>query len=196
MECKFGVPDFRDTASLEIQVKQGWGEFNQGDRFNIPLDETNPEYGYCVVLSTSGNVIMEDQFGDPFLIEHKVGKGKVYFTPYPVEMLSLSSLDDRWKSDWTKVYQSIYRIAYADVEFSLDGDGLEMGVWEIPGEGVYKIIILNHSWDETSGIFSVNNRTLEVKTCSSEYETTSPGKHRINFKRKGVCIFDIQCIGK
>lgn len=194
MDCKFGVPDFRDTASLEIQVKQGWGEFNQGDRFNIPLDKTNPEYGYCVVLSTSGNVIMEDQFGDPFLIEHQVGKGKVYFTSYPVEMLSLSSLDDRWKTDWAKVYQSIYRITYADVEFSLDGDGLEMGVWKIPGKDVYKIIILNHSWNETSGIFSVSSRTLEVKTCSSEYETNSPGKHRINFKRKGICIFDIQYI--
>jgi len=194
MDCKFGVPDFRDTAALEVRVKQDWGEYTAGDRFSIPLDNSNPEYGYCVILSTSGNVIMEDQFGDPFLIENKVGKGKVYFTPYPVEMLSLSNLDDRWKTDWAKVYQSIYRIAYADVEFSLDGDGLELGVWEIPGEDVYKIIILNHSWDETAGIFSVNNRTLEVKTCSSEYETTSPGKHRINFKRKGVCIFDIQCI--
>jgi len=192
MDCKFGVPDFRDTASLEVKVKQNWSEFNQGDRFNIPLDKTNPEYGYCVVLSTSGNVIMEDQFGDPFLIEHQVGKGKVYFTSYPVEMLSLSSLDDRWKTDWTKVYQSIYRIAYADVEFGLDGDGLEMGVWEIPGEDVYKIIILNHSWNENRGILSIKDESLKIDSSSIGYKKVSNNKYQFQLGRKEICLLNIK----
>ena len=192
MDCKFGVPDFRDTASLEVRVKQDWGEYNAGDRFSIPLDNSNPEYGYCVVLSASGNVIMEDQFGDPFLIEHKVGKGKVYFTPYPVEMLSLSSLDDRWKTDWAKVYQSIYRIAYADVEFSLDGDGLEMGIWEIPGEDVYKIIILNHSWDENRGILSIKDESLKVDSSLMDCKKVSNNKYQFQLGRKKVCFFNVK----
>jgi endo-1,4-beta-mannosidase len=196
MDCKFGVPDFRDTALLEVRVKQDWGKYNAGDRFLIPLDNSNPEYGYCVVLNTSGNVIMEDQFGDPFLIEHKVGKGKIYFTPYPVEMLSLSSLEDRWKTDWAKVYQSIYRMPYSDVEFSLDGDGLEMGIWEIPGKDVYKIIILNHSWNETHGILYIRKKSFKIDYCSSEYELIGTNRCGISLGRKGVCIFDIQYIGK
>ncbi|HCK99741.1 MAG TPA: hypothetical protein DHW42_06530 [Candidatus Marinimicrobia bacterium] len=194
MDCKFGVPDFRDTASLEVKVKQSWGEFNQGDRFNIPLDKTNPEYGYCVVLSTSGNVIMEDQFGDPFLIEHQVGKGKVYFTSYPVEILSLPSLDDRWKTDWTKVYQSIYRIAYSDIEFSLDGDGLEMGVWEIPGEDVYKIIILNHSWKENQVCLTISKKNKCIISSNINYRIVTDRQLRLYFElgRKEIGIFNVR----
>jgi hypothetical protein len=111
-------------------------------------------------------------------------------------MLSLSSLEDRWKTDWAKVYQSIYRMPYSDVEFSLDGDGLEMGIWEIPGKDVYKIIILNHSWNETHGILYIRKKSFKIDYCSSEYELIGTNRCGISLGRKGVCIFDIQYIGK
>jgi len=195
-DCKFGVPDFRTENFLEIAVNDNWGHFSKGENFRIPLKNTDAEYSYCKILETTGRTIMSDQFGNPVLTKSPLGKGQIYFASYPFEMLSLASLDDSWKPTLGKIYKSIYEESFQDQDFQINGDGLEMGVWKSSDGHFYKVIILNHSWDETSGIFSVNNRTLGVATCSSEYETISPGKHRINFKRKGVCIFDIHYIEK
>ncbi|MCK4447888.1 MAG: cellulase family glycosylhydrolase [Candidatus Marinimicrobia bacterium] len=195
-DCKFGVPDFRRENFLEITVNDNWGHFSRGENFKVPLKNTDPEFSYCKILETTGRIIMIDQYGHPVLSKSSLGKGQIYFASYPFEMLSLASLDDSWKPTLGKIYKSIYEESFQDQDFQINGDGLEMGVWKSSDGHFYKVIILNHSWDETSGIFSVNNRTLGVKTCSSEYETISPGKHRINFKRKGVCIFNIQYIGR
>jgi len=192
MDCKFGVPDFRDTAALDVRVKQDWGEYNAGDRFSIPLDNSNPEYGYCVVLSASGNVIMEDQFGDPFLIEHKVGKGKVYFTPYPVEMLALNSNQDSWKTVFRKVYKSIFGTVDSPAPIMLEGDGLEMGVWK--NQDGYKVIILNHSWKKNPGYLKISKENKWIVLSTISYKTLDNRQLQLHFElgRKEIGIFDVR----
>jgi len=195
-DCKFGVSDFKKTDSLEIIVKEDWGGFQRGEKLHIPLNNTNPEFSYCPVLKTSAKVIMEDISGSPFLIERSVGKGTVYFCAFPIEMLALSSHDEQWKYTLSRIYRSIYQTVYTNPLFSIEGDGLEMGVWENYDGNFYKVVIINHSWDETSGILSIRNKTFKIDYCSSEYELIGTNRCGISLGRKGVCIFDIQYIGR
>jgi len=194
--CKFGIPDFYDSDSLDIIIKEDWGSFQRGQKLQIPLNNTNPEFGYCPVLETSAKVIMEDKSGSPFLIEHSVGKGTVYFCIFPIEMLALSSHDEQWKYTLSRIYRSIYQTVYSNPLFSIEGDGLEMGVWKNYDGNFYKVIIINHSWDETPGILYIRNKTFKIDYCSSECELIGTNRCGISLGRKGVCIFDIQYIGR
>ena len=195
-DCKFGVPDFRKDDFLEITVKENWGHFSKDENFRIPLKNTDAEYSYCKILETTGRTIMSDQFGNPVLTKSPLGKGQIYFASYPFEMLSLASLDDSWRPTLGKIYKSIYEESFPNRDFQIDGDGLEIGVWKSSDGNFYKVIILNHSWDETSGILFIKNEEFKIDYCSSEYEVIDASRCRISLVRKEVCIFIIRYIEK
>jgi endo-1,4-beta-mannosidase len=190
-DCKFGVPDFRKDKSLEITVERDWGLFNKDDTFYIPLLDTDPEFGYCPVLEVKGTVIMRDQYGNPVLTQNNIGSGKVIFSSYPLEMLSLSSLDSSWKHTLVKIYKSIYKTVYQDCDITLDGDGLEMGIWENSEKRTCKVVILNHSWKNEIGILKMKEH-LTVISNNPEVIPIDRGLYQIKFERKGVSVIQIQ----
>jgi len=193
MDCKFGVPDFRDTDHLEITVIKDWGKFGKDEMFTIPIQNDNPEESYCPILTTDAEIIMKDQYGDPFLIKNKVGKGYVYFTPYPIEMLSLVNNDDSWKDNLVKIYRSIYNEIYKNLDFKICSNGLEMGIWKTSDSKKYKLIILNHSWNKNEGVLHIKNRNYE---CSSTTNFKQINENQICFEldRKGVVVFNLMKI--
>ncbi|MFP4548463.1 MAG: glycoside hydrolase 5 family protein [Fidelibacterota bacterium] len=189
MDCKFGIPDFRNSDHLEITVLKEWGEFSHGDKFTIPLQNDHPEKSYCPILNTTAEVIMIDQFGDPFLIKNKIGEGSVYFTPYPVEILSLESLDHSWKPVISKIYRSIYEEIYTKKIFRINGYGFETGIWKHVQKDLYKIIILNHSWENNRGEIELR----EYYKCmgNDKLEVVRPGIYSFELGRKEVLVLNI-----
>ncbi|MFH2024914.1 MAG: cellulase family glycosylhydrolase [bacterium] len=184
-DCKFGVPDFKKTDSLEILVKKDWGGFQRGEKLYIPLNNTNAEFSYCPVLKTSSKVIMEDKSGSPFLIERSVGKGTVYFCAFPIEMLALSSHNEQWKYALSRIYCSIYQTVYTNPLFSIEGDGLEMGVWK--NTDLYQVLIFNHGWSEQQGLLTTDLSNWKVEQSTIAYEHKESNKIEFSLSRKSVC---------
>ncbi len=190
MDCKFGVPDFRDINQLNITIEKNWGDFSKGNNFSIPLNNTNPENSYCSILSTSAEIIMKDQYGDPFLIKNRVGKGNVYFSPYPLEILSLSNNDSR-KKNLTMIYKSIYDEIYQDVDFRLNSDCMEMGVWKKQNKKQYKVLIFNHSWHEDEAILNLGNEKLRIINASMNYSQKEKTQIHLKFGKKDLAVLDV-----
>jgi len=184
-DCKFGVPDFHNSDSLEITVKDDWGGFQRGEKLHIPLNNTNSEFSYCPVLKTSSKVIMEDKSGSPFLIERSVGKGTVYFCAFPIEMLALSNNDEQWKYTIGRIYRSIYQTVYANSLFSIDGDGLEMGVWK--KDDSYQVLIFNHAWEKQQGLLWIGLSNWEIIQSTIPYNQKESNKIEFSLNRKSVC---------
>lgn len=191
MDCKFGVPDFRNTPELKVKVEHDWGVFSRREQFMIPLDQSDSEYSYCPILSSAGETLMTDQYGHPILIRNRIGNGQIYFAAYPLEVLSMISQDDSWKSRIGDIYKSIYRSVFPHPEFVLDGDGLEMGVWQ-QTDHKYRIVVLNHSWSSTHATLYINVLPYRIESCSHPLE--SYDKNRICFVlgRKEACIIEVQ----
>jgi len=180
-DCKFGVPDFRNVQKLDVEVNSDWGEFQKNEHFSLPLLNNQPSYGYCPILSTTAKVIMTDQLGMPFLIENQVGKGKVYFMPYPIEALSSGTNDDCIKMLIGRIYKSIIHLNQQAPEISVNGDGLEFGVWENNTEK--RLVILNHSWSEQLGrirlqksVSSLESSIPIIKKDENSFQLTLPRK--------------------
>ncbi|MBN2602269.1 MAG: cellulase family glycosylhydrolase [Candidatus Marinimicrobia bacterium] len=184
-DCKFGIPDFYNSNSLEIRVKENWGSFTCGEKLQIPLNNSDPEYSYCLIKKTSGNVIMEDSSGSPFLIERSVGKGTVYFCTFPIEMLALASHNEQWKNTLSRIYGAINQTVYRDPIFSVEGIGTEMGVWQ--NDNLYHLVIFNHNWIEQQVVLTsrFSNWTIEQSTVPYVRKDNNQVGFLIN--RKSVC---------
>lgn len=180
MDCKFGVPDFYPDETAKIKVSETMGSFHN-KTFEIPLLNTDPEYGYCPILKSYAETIMKVNDNSPFLLRHSVGKGSVWFSPFPLEMLSLASQKDEWKRNLGQMYKSINKSLNPKPLFSLEGEGMEMALWK---KGpLYKILIFNHHWIKNAGKlvmslpeWKLNNASVPCQPVSSEGLTFSLNK--------------------
>lgn len=188
-DCKFGIPDFRDTAQLDITVNDDWGEFRKDERFSLALLNDRPGNSYCPILSATAKVIMTDQYGMPFLLENQVGKGKVYFTPYPVEILLSKTNDDWIKRIIGRIYRSIVSLNRELSDVTIEGDGLESGIWE--SEREMRIVIVNHSWNEQIGQVRLKRKPVAIESSVKiiqEHECS----YRLTLPRKEIAILSIK----
>jgi len=188
-DCKFGVPDFRETDNLEITVSYDWGDFRQGERFTLPLFNDQPAYGYCPIISTTAKILMTDQFGMPFLLENRIDKGKVYFTPYPLEVISLKINDETIKRNIGRIFRMIAHLNRPQPEILIESDGLESGVWKNGNE--LRVIILNHSWSEQTGLISLRESAASVKS-SIPIIKKSESVFQLTLPRKEVAYLSIK----
>lgn len=184
MDCKFGVPDFRDTDELEVFVQKDWGNFKKGDSFTIPLNNSKPENSYCPIISTDAEILMTDQYGEPFLIRNNMGAGQVYFSPYPLEILAMENSDDKWIDSLKSIYNSIYAQVYQKRDIVLNGSDLEMGIWQNKENDSFEIILLNHSWNKNKGNITISNKYFIKDTSDLKSEKT--GVYSFELERKAV----------
>ncbi len=189
-DCKFGVPDFRVKTDLTIKVEDEWGKFAQNEIFTIPLLNNQPALSYCPIISTTARVIMTDEYGMPFLLENAIGKGKVYFTSYPLEVLALVINDDHLRAILCRIYKSINRLHGKRAEITIEGDGLELGVWE--NQVDYRVIVLNHSWQRQNGALYIVHPPLSISSDESDLRTEEEGLYYLTLPRKGVAYLKIQ----
>jgi len=185
MDCKFGVPDFYPSDFLDVLVKEDWGDFKQGQQFRIPLLNNNPEYGYCRVISGSTRVILETRSGAPFLTERQLGRGKIYFCMFPIEMLALASQADEWKGDLGRIYRSIFNTTVSAAEFVIKGDGLELGVWQAGNR--FELLIVNHAWESRNCLLTVNLPRWEIEQADKVYQKTGQNTLEILLECKEIC---------
>jgi hypothetical protein len=190
MDCKFGVPDFSPIDTLTIGTYHDWGDFDATEQLQMPIRSDNPEFAFCPIISHDAEILLTESTGKPFLLKHQFGKGSVYFCPYPIEMLSLYSSEDHWKTLIRKIYSSIYRNKFPQKTFHLQGDGLEMGVWQADQKDHYYLIIQNHSWESNIGTLSWQHSERKLKTINQAFTRISQNELQIEIERKEMCFIE------
>lgn len=186
-DCKFGVPDFPEGDAVTIHLKNNWGEFKKGERFQIPLKKSTPEYSYCPVIARRAEILMVNDASSPFLVKHSIGEGTVYFCTFPVEMLALSNHSETWKYELSRMYRSIYRSVGEKAIFKVTGDGLEMGVWT--RDDVFQVYIFNHSWERQPAILAIGVSDWEIDQATVSYQQLENRTIEFALDRKSVCHF-------
>ncbi len=184
-DCKFGVPDFYPKASVQVTFPKAWGHFNQDETIHIPLNNTEPEFSYCPVLGHEGVSIAEDEFRSPFLLRHSVGKGTVWFSPFPLEMLSLAHRQDDWKRQLCQIYRSVYESVTPESPFTIHGEGLETGIWKKGSQ--YLCILFNHTGEKRTGSLTVNIPRWNIEDTSIPYQQISSKTITFSLNKKSVC---------
>ena len=191
MDCKFGVPDYRQVSALKISPVTEWGSFKEEDDFTIPLKQNQPEASYCKILNNNSKVIMEDQFGHPALLKNDFGQGQVYFASYPLEILTMKSDLDQGKKNVGSVYKSIYKKAFEHRPVEIVTDGMEIGIWENRQNGENKVIIFNHSWKKNTGVIQLHKNS-KIKSENIELHEIADRQYKIILERKQAGVFNIK----
>jgi hypothetical protein len=189
MDCKFGVPDFYDKDCLEISSSGKNSLFDTIQPFTIPLNRASPEFGFCPVTKWYGESILEDPSRSPFLLRHSVGKGTVWFSPFPLEMLALNSPSALWKASLSHMYRSMYTSINPRIPFNLEGDGLEMGLWK--NESRYLCLIFNHAGEKRTGRLTVNIPRWSIEAVSIPYQQAGSESMTFTLDKKSVCTIKI-----
>ena len=191
MDCKFGVPDYRPGAELKIKSNKNWGVFQKDQKIVMELGDQEPELGYCRILHTRGEVLLEDQYNHPVLILNQDGKGRVYFSAYPLEMMSLKK-DNQTKlqDSLIEIYSSLYQESFHSNNFQLKAKSIEKGIWKNRTNSDYKVILFNHDWQESTGILSIpDNYKIESDQVQKKDKN---GNYQLNLGRKSVLILDVK----
>jgi len=187
MDCKFGVPDFRRTTSLGVKVLGDFGVFRAGENWQMPLLRNDSECSYCAIRSVSGRIIMLDQYNMPFLLENRIGRGRVVFTPYPLEILAMMTNTDEFEAHLVRLYRSIGLEYMSPNPIAVVGDGLEYGVWR--QDDSYRLIIFNHAWQDLQGGIRLSDQSLFIRSSSVEL-TQKQGVYHFNIPAKNICQVD------
>jgi len=153
-DLKFGLPYYHDSESIRVSTCTQSGE--QQSSFILNLIRNEIEFANCPILNYSGEKIMEDTAGNPVVLTVQHGSGKIFYSPYPLEMLALN--DNSLQND--ALLKKIYQIAAGEIQnqsaVRIDGEDIESGIWLDQNAGILKIIILNHSWDSRDCSIIIN----------------------------------------
>mgnify|MGYP002630291873 CR=1 FL=1 len=147
---KFGIPHYGKSNELTVSYAQSdSGKGSLG--FCLNLKKGNLEFADCPVLAHSGRKMLQDQNQHPILLEINRGLGKVYFSPYPLEMLALHDRSLENDQLMIEIYRLVAAKTMSDAPFTFDGCDLEVGTWLNRSENLLKLVILNHAWDSRDG---------------------------------------------
>jgi len=198
-DLKFGIPAERKWETLVVRPTKEWGIFTNKSQFSLMLKNIAKDFdiAYCPVLSTSGEVLLEDQAKHPILIRQKHGKGQVYFATYPLEMIALSNPDHEADNLLQSVYKSLWQMHGTFSKIHCDGQDLEFGVWRNLNSDRLKVMILNHADDERSGSLTIPYLPV-VEKLPASVNINSQNKNEIEFflRAKNVLVMDLHRAGK
>ena len=192
MDCKFGVPDYRQEPELEIKSVQNWGEFIKDQKFILETGNKDPELGYCKLNNASGDVLLKDQYDHPVLTVNRYGKGKVYFSVYPLEMISLKIKNSqKVKNNIIRIYRSIFQEVYTGDNIQLIANSIEKGVWRNREDGSYKIIMFNHNWQKNNCKLSIPGN-YEIVSDKVDKADGKGDTYKFSLGKKEALVLDLK----
>jgi len=190
-DIRFGVPDFAEDDEITILFKADYGDIGKGEKFRVPNRHDDMELAYCPILDYQGDAIATVQDGNPAIIRNPIGKGVVYFSAHPLEVIATVNPTADWKQLLLGFYRTVAREAGRSSHFRIRGDGLEMGTWHSSFGDRSLIVILNHSWQASQGIFQWA-KDYQVDSVSNSYSHIDENQIRIDFQRKSVSIIELK----
>ena len=192
---KFGIPAEREWGKLVVTPTQEWGIFTNQSKYELALKNINKDFdiAYCPIVSTSGEVLLNDQEMHPVLIRQKHGKGQVYFSAYPLEMISLGDPDNSADNLLQSLYTSLWQIHGSYTKIHLTGKDLEYGIWRNMTKNQFKVKVLNHEDEERHGTLTLPFVPV-VDTFPTSVIINSQNEIEFFLSAKNTLIMDLHTV--
>jgi endo-1,4-beta-mannosidase len=196
-DLKFGIPAERNWEKLIVKPLKEWGIFSKKSQFELTITKKDNklDFAYCPIISTSGEVLMADQDKHPVLIKKNHGKGQIYFSAYPLEMISLCNPDFNAEYLLQSLYKSLWLVHNTDSKTYCDGQDLECGIWHNSNSDRLKVMVLNHADDDRSGRLTLPYMPA-LDQLPSSVIIKSQNEIEFFLGAKDVLIMDLNTMGK
>jgi len=159
-DLNFGLPVYRNWDTVELYPTTNWRTENT-TKSQLSLKNKTSDLAYCPIISTSAETLFEDQVGHPALIQQKRGKGRIYYSTYPLEMIGLVNPDEGTGQFIQNLYKTFWNRHGIEDSIRCSGPDLEFGIWKNLETNRLKIIVLNHSDAERKGTLVFSDAAMD-----------------------------------
>jgi len=147
-KLRYGIPDVPE-GELTINFVREMPGIKEGEIFRFSPQGSPFHTAFCPLEAHSAEVLAIDGEGHPAIVMNRIGKGKVFFSSFPLEIYVAEKTEGNKTSSLWRLYKAIAK--EAGIEFPIDftNPSVEM---EILNEGSNKLIwLVNHSWEMVEG---------------------------------------------
>ena len=147
-KLRYGIPDI-PAPDLTISFVKSMPEIEEGEVFKFTPSASPFNSAFCPLVPRSAEVIAIDEEGNPAIVMNRVGKGKIFFSAFPLELY----LSEKPEANKTSLLWRLYKAMAleAGIEFPIDFTNpfVEM---EVLRQGDDTLIwLINHSWETVEG---------------------------------------------
>ncbi len=133
---------------IRLVFVKNFGQLKKGDELVYHFTPGKREGAFCPLEPTTAEVLAVDSEDRPAIISNKIGKGKVFFSAFPIEYY-LSQIPDQSQDDNShRFYDSLASLAGVKALFSLSNPLIELGTLHSFSNGDYILYLINQGWRE------------------------------------------------
>lgn len=182
MEDLFGarLEDASVLSEVTLKVVVPFGELKPGETFHYVVPAMRPRDWGSRLSVTTGTIIAVDQNGQPALVAHAYGHGKVLLSAYPIEhyLAQIPSAFDQPATTY-RIYTALRDWTGYRPEFASDRASVEVAALDGVDHGY--VVLLNHSAEPQDAtvtttlplhqavrIFSQGHQAVELKGSAWE----------------------------
>jgi endo-1,4-beta-mannosidase len=169
-----------------VQLIQDFGELAKGTTLHFAVRGGQRRGGQVLCKPETAAVIATDAHGEPALLEHQLGLGRVIFMTYPVEYYHLEGLDANRESDLRKVYRAVAHVGKALAPPWIDDPHVQLFRWQSRrNPGTVRLLLVNHSWQPRTVPF------VRKAVAMRDIQTGEKITERVELDAKGVRLLEV-----
>jgi hypothetical protein len=135
-------------------------------------------------------IVAAEPGGEPVLLDHKLGRGRVIFLTYPLEYYHLEGPDANRQSDLRKIYRAVARLGKAAPDPWIDDAHIQTFAWQARSSAQkQRVLLINHSWEAR------RVRLLHRTTGMKDVLSAEPVDGELAFEPKGVRLIEVTVAG-
>lgn len=184
---RYGIPDV-PPSDLGINFVKDLGDIRAGESFRFRVPPSPFLSAFCPLKAETAEVIAVDDQGNPALVLNKVGKGKVFFSAFPLEYYTLETLEGNRVSLLWRLYGAMAGEAGIATPVQFTNPFVEMEILQC-GEA-HLLWLVNHSWEEVEGTLLGDFK--EVVDLETEESLPSSQTQDIILRKKEVKVVKIK----
>ncbi len=147
-KLRYGIPDIPPSQLTISFVKEVPG-IEAGEIFNFTIQGSPFHTAFCPVEVKSAKVLAIDEEGNPALLENEIGKGRVFFSPFPLEQYVGEKPEGNRSVPLWRLYKAMAK--EAGVEFPLDFTHPSVEMETLKQGDDTLLWLINHSWEVVEG---------------------------------------------
>jgi len=189
---RYGLADLPGEDSVDFRFQRDFGEIGEGEVLNFPVREKSREAAFCPVEPVEAEVIAVDGEGRPALLQHRLGKGWVVFSTYPLEFYGTMGFDGYLTDSTYRLYRGLRELAGLNPLFDTLHPWVELGSLRFRGESRYLLWLINHHWEPVEGTVQTSLKIQRAMDFESRQELPWKGGLSYQLGTKQVAIWQIE----
>lgn len=185
-QLRYGLPDV-PPGELTLSFVKEMPGIEEGEIFNFHPQGSPFHTAFCPLEARSAEILAIDEEGHPAIVRNEIGKGKVFFSAFPLELYEAERPEGNKTSPLWRLYKAIAKEAGLESPFDFTNPSVEM---EVLKEGEETLLwLINHSWYPAEGtLLGEFEKAIDVEKGE---EVHFSGERDIILPKKEVRILKI-----